>query len=209
MSVTDLGVEANGTGGAEPPGEQWRTDTAGRDWIPARGRRGRINRQGAETVEEAIARDAKPKDRRPGSRKPKAPRKPPPPKSIDLRELEEILAEGLKSPSMLCAAVGDEWAAMHFVTWGPQLARNLTRAAEHNEWLRKRLERAAGGGDLMLQMVTILGVAGSFGMYLIPPMVYWLNLPVPDKAREMMNIPDRRPDAPAAPAAPPAAPPAA
>lgn len=209
MSTIELDDIAQNGAPSEPAGDGWETDKAGRQYIPARGRRGRINRQGEETVEEAVARDAKPKDRRPGSRKPKAPRKPPPPKSVDLRELEEILAEGFKSPSMLCAAVGDEWAAMHFVTWGPQLARNLTRAAEHNEWLRKRLERAAGGGDLMLQMVTILGVAGSFGMYLLPPMVYWLNLPVPEKAREMMNIPDRRPDAPAAPAAPPAAPPAA
>jgi len=194
----------NGAGEALGDGG-WLIDKGGRQYIPAEGRRGRINRQGDETVEQAKARDQQPRDRRPGSRKPKAPRKAPPPKSLDLRELEEVLAEGLKSPAMMCAAVGDEWAAMHFVTWGPQLARNLVRAAEHNPWLRKRLERAASGADMMLQLVTIVGVAGSFGMYMLPPMVHWFNLPVPDKAREMMNIPPRQ-DAPAPPTAPPTAP---
>lgn len=200
-------VEAQGNG-QPPPDDGWLRDSAGRAYIPAQGRRGRINRQGEESVAEALARDGKPKDRKP--KRKAAPRKPPPPKSSDLREIEQVLAEAFKSPAMLGAALGDEWTANHFVTWGPQLARNLARASEHNPWLRKKLEGAATSGDMMMQLMTFMGVAGSFGMYLIPPLVYWLNVPFPEQGRAMLGIPTRGEHAPPPPqTAPPPGPPPA
>jgi hypothetical protein len=42
----------------------------------------------------------------------------------------------------------------------------------------------------------MFGVGGALVGYAIPPIVYWANLPVPDKAREMFGIPPRREHAP-------------
>ena len=170
-------------------GAGWQRDKQDREYIPARGRKGIIYRKGEESVQEALTRDEK-RDQRP--RKSKTAKKPPPPQKVDLRELEAILAEGLRSPAMMCAAFGDQWAADHFTNQGPLLARNLVAAAEHNQWLRKKLESYASGGDMMMNVLAMVGVGGALVGYAVPPVVYWLNLPVPDKAREMFGIPPRR-----------------
>jgi hypothetical protein len=210
MSATIEDIPVNG---APPPVEEgWRvSEKTGREYIPRPHGRGVINRQGGETIAEALERDAQPRDSRP--RRSRAPKKPPPPKQTDLRELEAMIAEALKSPAVPCAAFGDEWAAEHFTTQGPYLAGNLVRASQYNPWLRRKLESAASGGDMMMQLVAIVGVAGAVGLYIVPPFVYWLNLPLPDKGREMFGIPPdpRRAHAPAppAPAAPAPAPAAA
>jgi hypothetical protein len=186
----------------QPPPTEWRTDTRGRDYIPRRragrpdGRQGNIIRQGDETIEQAIARDSKPRDERP-RRKPKRPKMPEAPRKVDLKELEQTLAEALKAPAMMCATFGDDWAAEHFTRSGPYLARNLILASEHNPWLRARLEEAAAGGDAMMKLVSLVGVGGALFAYSIPPIVYWFNLPVPEKTREMFGIPPRRERTPA------------
>jgi hypothetical protein len=173
----------------------WRRDSQGRDFAGAKGRSGVIYRQGEETIDEAFARDAKGKPDTPPKRKaiPKGTgRKPPAPTQTDLRELEHALAEGFAAPAMLAAAFGDEWSANHFSQQGPNLARHLCAAAKHNPWLRAKLEAAILGEDFMIQLVTLLGVGGALFAYAIPPVIYWLNLPVPDQAREMFAIPPRR-----------------
>jgi hypothetical protein len=83
----------------------------------------------------------------------------------------------------------------------------LIVAANHNPWLKKRLEAAATGGDSAMKLVTLVGVGGALFAYAIPPVVWWLNLPVPDRGREMFGIPPRREHD--APVPPPAAFPAA
>lgn len=219
MSVTDIepeiapngaGPEVSTPGPSDPAANGWRKDKQGRWFTPARGRSGVVYRQGNETTDEAHARDAKgPKDKRPKS-KPKAP-KPPAPTQTSLKELEFMLAEGLKSPAMICAAFGDEWPAEHFTTHGPVLARNLVKASEHNPWLRAKLEAAMTGEDFMVKFITAAGVAGALFLYAIPPVIYYVDPKfISPAAREMLGgIPTRRPpEAPDAPPAPPAAAPA-
>jgi len=89
---------------------------------------------------------------------------------------------------------GDEWAANHFTVQAPVLARNLVVASEHNPWLRRKLEELSTGGELAMKVITLLGVGGALFGYAIPPIIWWFNLPVPDKAREMFGIPPARID---------------
>jgi hypothetical protein len=181
----------------EPPAEGWKADKQGREYVArTSGKSGIIYRQGEETIEQARERDLKPKDKRP-RRKAKRPPMPDAPRGLDLKELEATLAEALKSPAMICATFGDEWPAEHFTASGPYLARNLVMASEHNPWLRKKLEEAATGQDAMMKVVSLVGVGGALFSYSIPPIIYWLNLPVPAKTREMFGIPPRREHQPA------------
>lgn len=211
MSATDdtAGLEeAVAPPPPQPTADAWKPDRQGREYIPrTSGKPGIIYRQGDETVEQARDRDAKPRDKRP-KRKPKRPPMPDAPRQVDLKELEATLAEALKSPAMICATFGDEWPAEHFTNSGPYLARNLVMASEHNPWLRKKLEEAATGQDAMMKVVSLVGVGGALFAYAIPPVIYWLNLPVPGKTREMFGIPPRREHQPAPNATGPYRPPA-
>jgi hypothetical protein len=155
-----------------------------------------IYRHGEETVEQARERDrledaAGVGDKRP-KRKSKAPKMPPAPRGIDIKEIEATMAEALKAPALLCATFGDEWASDHFTTAGPYLARNLVIASEHNPWLRKKLEEAAAGQDAMVKVMALVGVGGAVFMYIVPPVIWWFNLPAPQKTRELFGIPERR-----------------
>lgn len=190
---------------AADDGAGWRADKQGRQYIPRRnGKPGIIYRTGEETIEQALERDAKPRDQRP-RRKTKRPKMPEPPKRVDLKELELALAEALKAPAMPCAMFGDEWAANHFTTSGPYLARNLILASQHNPWLLRKLEDAATGQDAAMKLVTLVGVGGALFAYAVPPIVWWFKLPVPEKSREMFGIPPPRDhEPPRAPAEPPA-----
>ena len=210
MSLTD--DPAAGLGepvtAAKPPGqngaaageEAWKVDAQGREFTsmgPGGKIRGPIYRQDGESVEQARERRQRehdrPRDKRP--RRTKRPPMPEAPKKIDLKELERTIAEALKSPAIICATFGDEWAADHFTTSGPYLARNLIVASEHNPWLRRKLEEAAVGQDAMMIMVSMVGVGGALFAYAIPPIIWWFNLPVSDKARQMFGIPaQRRPE---------------
>lgn len=180
----------------------WKTNKAGREYIVNPGRKGMLFRQGDESVGEAILRAGLPDDPAP-KRKSKAGRhKPdPPPATSDLRELEAMLAEAFKSPAVICGMAGDEWAANHFDLAGRALARNLVVASQHNPYLRKKLEAASTGGDAAIQLMSMAALGGAVIMYIGPPVVHWFNLPVPDKAREMFGIPDRRPEADVSPLA--------
>lgn len=183
---------SNGASEAAPPADGWTPDKNGKPYVARQGRPGIIYRQGDETVEQARARDAEPKgDKRP-RRKTKPPKMPDPPRQVDLKALEVTIADALTSPAMICASFGDEWAADHFAKSGPYLARNLVNASNHNPWLRKKLEEAATGQDAMMKMVSLMGVGGALFGYAIPPIIYWFNLPAPQKTREMFGIPDRR-----------------
>lgn len=187
----------------EPDPREWKVSKQGRQFYnPTPGVRGArvIYRRGPETIAEAIARDQreqeeKARDKRP-KRKPKAPRMPDAPRGVDLKELEQTLAEALKAPAMICATFGDEWAAEHFTKSGPYLARNLILASEHNPWLRRKLEEAATGQDAMMMVVSLVGVGGALFAYVIPPVVYWFNLPAPAKTRELFGIPPRKGEQP-------------
>lgn len=174
--------------GAEP----WRFDKNGEAYVPrGGGRPGIIKRQGDETVAQARERDASASTKRPRP-KPKTPKMPKPPRKVDLKVLEEELAGALKAPGAIAMQFGDEWTAEHFVTRGPYLARQLVLAAEHNPWLRGQLESMAVGEDALMKVIAVMNVGGALVLYLAPPVIYLLNLPVPDKARLMMGVPDRK-----------------
>jgi hypothetical protein len=187
------------TSGPPPDDDGWkRSDKNGRQYYnPTPGQRGArvIYRQGQETLAQAIARDAEEqrqtaRDKRPHKRT--RPKLPEPPRGVDLKQLETTLAEALKAPAMVCASFGDEWGAEHFNLSGPHLARNLVLASEHNPWLRRKLEEAATGEDAMMMVVSLVGVGGALFAYVVPPIVYYFNLPAPKKTREMFGIPDRK-----------------
>ncbi len=188
-------------------GLQWLRDKQGRDYIPRQdGRSGIIVRQGDETIEQAISRDSRPKagDKRP--RRKSKPRMPEAPRKVDLKELEQELSMALKAPAAVARTFGDEWLTDHFDLSAPYLARNLVLAAEHNPWLRKKLEEAATGQDAMMKIIGLVGVSGALIGYAVPPIIYVLNLPVPEKARELWGMPPRRETPPPYAAGPPPAP---
>jgi hypothetical protein len=205
-------VEGPASNGQPPGVEGWERDGRGRLYVKRPGAPGVVFRRDEETVAEALARDASPdKDKRP-RRKAKSKRPPMPeaPSGVDLKALEKMLAEALTAPAMACAMVGDEWSANHFTTQGPYLARNLVLASEHNPWLRRKLEEMATGQDAATKLIAMLGVAGALVGYAVPPIIYFLNLPVPEQARQMFGIPPARQPQPNAPGpAPPAEPVAA
>lgn len=181
---------------AEPPdpgAEGWSKDKQGRYYVPARGRSGVVYRKGNETVDEAHLRDSKgPKDKRPKSSKPKTAPKAPAPTSVSLQELEFAIKEALSTPAMIAAMQGDEWAADHFTTQAPALARNLTKAAEHNPWLRAKLEAAMSGDMFLMKIATLMPVFSAAVAYLIPPIIYYFDPGfLPPQAREMFRVPDR------------------
>lgn len=184
--------------------EEWLTDARGRDYVPRRdGRQGIIARQGSETVEQARERDGKPKPPRP--KRTKKPKLPEPPKGVDLKLIEKELEQALKAPAAIFMVMGEEWPAQHVDICAPGVARNLVLAAEHNPWLRRQLEEIATGQAAMGKIISITSLAGSTFIYVVPLLVYFGLLPVPQRARAMLgDIPYRnhpRQDAPAAPTA--------
>lgn len=196
MSVIDIPIEDAPPGQEPPPLDfdgGWKRNKAGREYVQAVGRRGVVYRQGDETIAQALARDAAPAPQNRPRRK-STPKTPPPPKGLDLKALEQQLAEALKAPAVPAAMFGDEWAANHFTQAGPYLARNLVLASETNPWLRRKLENAATGGDMMMQLMSLVGVGGALIMYVVPPVVWWFNLPLPEAGRQMLGIPERHSD---------------
>lgn len=185
------------TNGA-PQDEHWQLDSSGKEWVPRKGKRGKLFRQQDETVAEARERDGTPGDERRPRRKPAKPKTPRSTRKTDLKQLEGVLADALRMPGVVAAGPPffDQWAPEHFNNAGPYLARNLINSAEYNPWLKRKLEEAASGEDAAMKVIGVLGITGAVFMYLIPPTIYFLNLRVPDKTREMFGIPDRRePDA--------------
>jgi hypothetical protein len=191
MNAIDIDTELD-EAPAEPvgPPEPWRQDKNGKEYTPRKGGRGVVYRDGDETVDEALTRDAGPKVPKRPRRKMKLP-KPPPPKRVELKELEAMLAELFRSPAVACAMAGDEWAAGHFTMQGPTLARNVVAAAEHNPWLRSKLEEMASGGDVAMKLLSLVGVAGAFVVYIVPPILYYTSIPA-EGARRMFEVPDRK-----------------
>lgn len=200
---------AGGTSAADPAEQGWRKDKQGRWYAPAKGRSGVVYRKGNQTPEEAHAADSKgPKDHPPRSRRSAVP-KAPAPTQMALKDLEFALAEAFSTPAMVAGMRGDEWAADHFTREGPVLARNLTKAAEHNAWLRRKLEAAVTGEDLLVKVMVLLPVVSALIAYSVPPIIYYLNPGfIPPEAREMFHVPERepkpKPDA-ESPSSPPAA----
>ena len=182
------------------PAPDWKTTKTGREYVSAVGRHGIVYRVGDETIEQALTRDAaRPSDQRP--KKKTQTKKAPPPTGThrsDLREIETVLTEVLRAPAMPCAMVGDSWSADHFTTQGPILSRQLVSSAQHNPWLRRKLEAFSSGDELAVRLMTLSTVAVAAAGYLVPPLIWWLNIPVPDGTRQLFAIPPRRRGADAA-----------
>jgi hypothetical protein len=192
MALEDEKNEELGTGPPpEPtPDDGWKSDKSGKQFVNAKGRPGIIYRQGNESIEQARERDKRPRDKRP--RKSKRPKMPDAPAKVDAKELERELTDIFCSPAMMCGAFGDEWGVGHFTNHGPILARNLVLAGEKNPWLRRKLEEFATGQDATLAMMSLVPVGGALIGYALPPVIYYLNLPAPERTRLMFGIPPRR-----------------
>lgn len=189
-------VDTSTASASDPSKDGWRKDTKDRWYIPRQGRSGVIYRQGNETPDEARARDAKgPKDRRPRSKTSSVPKAPASTQKT-IQELEFGLTELFKAPEMATAMQGDEWATMHFDREAPVLARNLAHAAEHNPWLRSKLEAIiTGEGVLLMKVLAFVPVLSAAIAYTLPPIIYYLEPGfIPPEARDRFNVP-RRPSA--------------
>ena len=210
IGAPGTGAIGRAEGAPKPPPEQppegWRRDAAGREFITIPGRRGPLYRRGEESISERVDRANRPKDEKPtGKGKRKQPPKQPPPKDVDLKGIELALTEALRSPAMIAGLAGDVWLANHFATQAPRLARNLVVAAENNPWLRRQLEQMATGGAAAVTIISLIGLAGGILAYAAPPIIYLFNLPAPEMARLMFDIPPPRNGRPAPPPAEPAA----
>jgi hypothetical protein len=194
-SATDARGSADSSPAGPGPGaDGWSTDRQGRSYAPAKGRSGVVYRRGNETPSEAQARDAKAqaKDKPPKRKKAPTVAKAPAPTTTDLKELEFLVCEALKSPAMIPLALGDEWPANHMLQQAPVFARNLTKASEHNPWLRARLQAMTTGEDFLIKLITTGAVAGAAFMYAVPVLLYYVRPDfVPEPAIEMLGIPDR------------------
>lgn len=174
----------------------WTFDRKGRAYVKSPSRSGVVYRQGEETLEQALERDAKGPPDKPPKSKPKAARKPPAPTQIDLKQLEHALAEGLAAPSMMAAMAGDEWAAQHFALQAPIVARNLVTCAQHNPWLHQKLLQAVTGEGLLMNVMVFMSLGAAIFSYVVPPIVYYLNPPfLPEQGVEIIRakylIPER------------------
>jgi hypothetical protein len=209
VDLDDLEVAAEAPA-PEPvlPPEDWRYTKQGKAFVGRRGNHGIIYRRGdEETVEQARVRDALPAEEKRPRRRTKTPKMPEAPRKVDLKELEHILTEAFRQPAIVCAMRDDQWGADHFTTTAPYLARNLIVASEYNPWLRRKLEEAATGQDAAMKIVGLVPVAGALFMYVVPPIIYWFNLPVAEQTRARFGIPPRRqPDYAATPTPSPPSP---
>lgn len=171
----------------------WQVDSRGRVYTPKKAGRGVLYRQGNETPHEAQERAQKPPKDKPPKRRP-APKTPkaPAPTKVSVQELEAMLRDTLSSPAMIAAAKGETWAANHFTAEGATLARNLAAAAEHNPWLREKLEATLAGDVLLVRVLTLVPVASALMAYSVPAVIYYLNPGfIPPAARTLFAVPDR------------------
>ena len=173
---TSGGDDRGGAGkdaGAAPAG--WQKDGRGRMYVKPPGGGNVVFRRDEETVEQALERAS-----RPDADKPPKPRKKKLPKSetneADLKTVEAALAQVFMAPGQVAGALlRDQWLLLHFQARGPELARALTNAAEHNPWLRKKLLELASGGAAAMQLQAIVLLALAAAGYAVPPLAYLLG----------------------------------
>lgn len=201
----DRPVAGKDAGG--PPTDGWERDSRGRAWIkapdghPAAEKGRNIYRRGEETIPEALERTARP-DR---DRKPPKPRAKKLPKretnELDLKTVEVALAQVFMAPGQVAGALlQDQWLLLHFQARGPELARALVNAAEHNPWLRKKLLELAAGGAAAMQLQAIVLLALAAAGYAVPPLAYLLGWQIPPVVQVAVlggPIPERNRRAPA------------
>lgn len=202
----DNGPAAGKDAGA-PPADGWERDSRGRAWVkapdghPAAGKGRNIYRRGDETIAEALERTARPdQDRKPP--KPRAKKLPKRETSeVDLKTVEVALAQVFMAPGQVAGALlQDQWLLLHFQARGPELARALVNAAEHNPWLRKKLLELAAGGAAAMQLQAIILLALAAAGYAIPPLAYLLGWQIPPVVQVAVlggPIPERPRPAPA------------
>ena len=208
--IGDLDVAAAEAIGAEASdaaaeAQGWKRDKTGKWFAPARGRSGKVYRQGNETLEEAHARDAgaRDKDKRP-KKKPATP-KAAAPTRLSSQDLEKQLTEFLEGPALVAAFKGDIWVADHITREAPILARNLVRASEFSPGLRAQLERALSGDSDFGKLLLTISIAQALAAYALPVLLYYLGDRAPAAVRETFGVPDKpkkEPEPPAPPAQP-------
>ena len=171
-----------GTDAGAAAADGWERDARGRAYIkapeghPAAARGGNVYRRGEETVDQALERAGRPD----ADKKPPKPRAKKLPKretnEVDLKAVEAALAQVFQAPGQVAGMLlQDEWLFLHFQARGPELARALVNAAEHNPWLRKKLLELAQGGAAAMQLQAIVLLALAAAGYAIPPLAYMLG----------------------------------
>lgn len=173
------GPEGDGLAGMDAP--DWQADGRGRRFVkapaghPRAEKGGTIYRRGDETVAEALERTSRPdQDKKP----PPKPRKKSMPKreAVDLKTIEEALGQVFQAPGQVAGMLlQDEWIMAHFMIRGPELARALCNASEHNPWLRKKLIELSTGGAAAMQLQAIVMLMIASASYAVPPFAYLLG----------------------------------
>jgi hypothetical protein len=153
----------------------WEKDGRGRYYVKPPEGGNVVFRRGEETVAEALERAARPdKDKKP----PPKPRKKAMPKreAVDLKAIEEAIGQVFAAPGQVAGMMlQDEWIMAHFMVRGPELARALCNASEHNPWLRKKLIEISTGGAAAMQLQAFVMLAIASASYAIPPAAYLLG----------------------------------
>lgn len=109
-----------------------------------------------------------------------------PTESASIRTLRAQLEEILTGPAFLFEMQGEPWPAQHVDQRGKVLAKELADLASRNPEFKARLERLLEGGEN-----TKLIIAAA--MYIAPLAIYFGVLPVPERVKITLQIPDRIP----------------
>lgn len=98
------------------------------------------------------------------------------------KQLEEALAELLTMPAIPFTLAGDDFCSNHFLTTGPELAKKLAETSEHNETLRRILERIIVGESVAVLFMGLI-------TYALPPMLHHRMIPGGDVVAPMFGVP--------------------
>lgn len=193
---TETAPAADPAGAGLSPDEGWQLAKNGRQFASNPGGGWPVWRRGNESVQEALTRAAADKpDKPPRSKRRRAEQakasgaKPAVSRDQLTREIQEACAGILTAPAIGCAMFGDEWGANHFQVQGERFAANLARSSEHNPWLRSKLEKLTEGELAIVAVLTSVSLAAGAVGYIMPPLIKYLDLPVPERARFMLGVP--------------------
>lgn len=102
----------------------------------------------------------------------------------ELRELEDALNAILVTPAVPMHMAGDHWPAEHLEQRAGPLAHQVVELARRNPAFRAQLQRALSTSENAQ-------LAFAAAAYLVPVLIYFGLIPVPDPVRVQLQVPDR------------------
>lgn len=87
--------------------------------------------------------------------------------------MAEVLREVFAAPAIPYSVLGHPYPAEHVARTGPDLADNLVRFSETNEWLRSKLEAIASGDSAAGVLMATAMLTMSAVTYIVPQLAYF------------------------------------